>query len=101
MYRPMDQTSSQDGSNRVRAPRRRRRSQSMTAIMNAIVRTRYGSPDVLEVNKVDKPTPTDDQVLVKVHAASLNVADHYQLRSRPLFVRMLSGTGLLRPKDPR
>jgi NADPH:quinone reductase-like Zn-dependent oxidoreductase len=73
----------------------------MTATMKAIVRSRYGSPDVLEVNKVDKPTPTDGQVLVKVHAASLNVADHYQLRSRPLFIRILSGTGLLRPKDPR
>jgi NADPH:quinone reductase-like Zn-dependent oxidoreductase len=73
----------------------------MTATMKAIVRTRYGSPDVLEVNEMDKPVPNNGQILVKVHAASLNVADHYQLRSRPLFIRILSGSGLLRPKDPR
>jgi NADPH:quinone reductase-like Zn-dependent oxidoreductase len=72
----------------------------MTAKMKAIVRTRYGSPDVLAINEVGKPVPSDGQVLVRVQATSLNVADHYQLRSRPLLIRILSGTGLLRPKDP-
>jgi NADPH:quinone reductase-like Zn-dependent oxidoreductase len=69
--------------------------------MKAIVRTRYGSPDVLQLTEVEKPVPTDGQVLVKVHAASLNLGDRHQLRSRPLLIRILSGNGLLRPKDPR
>lgn len=43
--------------------------------MKAIVRTKYGSPDVLQLEEVEKPTPIDNQVLVKVHAASINKAD--------------------------
>ncbi|HSR30748.1 MAG TPA: NAD(P)-dependent alcohol dehydrogenase [Anaerolineae bacterium] len=48
--------------------------------MKAIVCTRYGSPDVLEFKEVEKPTPKEDEVLVKVHAASLNAADFETLR---------------------
>jgi len=69
--------------------------------MKAIVCTRYGSPDVLQLTEVEKPVPTDGQVLVKVCAASPNLGDRHQLRSRPLLIRILSGNGLLRPKDPR
>jgi NADPH:quinone reductase-like Zn-dependent oxidoreductase len=48
--------------------------------MKAIVCTQYGSPDVLQLKEVPKPTPADDQVLVQVHAASVNAADLETLR---------------------
>jgi NADPH:quinone reductase-like Zn-dependent oxidoreductase len=49
-------------------------------LMKAIVQTQYGSPDVLQLKEVPKPAPKDDEVLVKVHAASLNAADFEILR---------------------
>jgi len=64
--------------------------------MKAIVRTKYGSPDVLELKEVERPTPKDNEVLVKVRAASVNKADLYFLRG-PLIVRLVGG-GLLKPK---
>jgi NADPH:quinone reductase-like Zn-dependent oxidoreductase len=48
--------------------------------MKAIVCTKYGTPDVLELREVEKPTPNEDEALVKVHAASLNAADLELLR---------------------
>ena len=65
--------------------------------MKAIVRHKYGSPDVLKLEEVQKPTPTDDEVLVKVHAASANRGDWELLRGIPFVVR-LAGFGLLKPK---
>src|SRR5215471_21380754 len=65
--------------------------------MKAIVRTRYGPPDVIELIDVEKPAPVDNQVLVKVHAASLNKADLYDLHP-PFIIRLLMGGGVVRPK---
>lgn len=65
--------------------------------MKAIVRTKYGSPDVLGLREVEKPNPKDDQVLVKVLAASVNPLDWHLLRGDPFLVRLM-GFGLLKPK---
>ena len=65
--------------------------------MKAIVYTEYGSPDVLQLKEVAKPTPKDDEVLVKVHAVSVNAADLHLLRADPFLIRLSSG--LLKPKN--
>ena len=63
--------------------------------MKAIVFTKYGPPDVLQLKEVEKPTPKDDEVLVKVHAASVNSYDWELLRGT-FFSRLFFG--LLKPK---
>ena len=64
--------------------------------MRAAVRTSYGPPDVVRIAEVAKPTPKDNQVLVKVHATTVNRTDCGFRAGRPFFVRVL--TGLPRPK---
>src|SRR5437763_6931868 len=66
-------------------------------IMKAIIYTHYGSPDVLQLKEVVKPTPKDDEVLVHVHAASVNAGDWHLLRAKPFLMRLM-GYGLLKPK---
>ena len=67
--------------------------------MKAILYYNYGSPDVLQLEDVEKPTPNDDQLLIKVHAASVNSAEHRIIRAMPFLVRM--SNGLLKPKNPK
>jgi NADPH:quinone reductase-like Zn-dependent oxidoreductase len=68
--------------------------------MRAAVRDRYGSPErVVEVREIDKPVPSDDEVLVRVAAAGLNVADWYGVTGRPYVGR--PSMGLRRPKEER
>ena len=67
--------------------------------MKAIVYTQYGSPDVLQVKDVEKPTPKDNEVLVKIHAASANPADWHTMRGAPFLARLVNG--LFKPKNPR
>ena len=64
--------------------------------MKATVYQKYGSPDVLELQEVEKPSATDGEVLVRVHAASVNPLDWHFLRGTPLAVRVFSG--LLKPE---
>jgi NADPH:quinone reductase-like Zn-dependent oxidoreductase len=59
--------------------------------MKAIVYRRYGSPDVLRLEEVAKPVPKDGDVLVRVHAASVNPLDWHLLRGKPYIVRPTSG----------
>jgi NADPH:quinone reductase-like Zn-dependent oxidoreductase len=59
--------------------------------MQAAVRDRYGSPDVVKVREVERPTPVGDEVLVRVHAASVNRADLDGITPRPSFVRLFIG----------
>ena len=64
--------------------------------MKAIVYSKYGSPDVLELKDAEKPVPKKNQVLIKVHAASVNPAELHLLRADPSVTRVYSG--LLKPK---
>jgi NADPH:quinone reductase-like Zn-dependent oxidoreductase len=70
-----------------------------TQLMKAIVHRCYGSPDVLKLEDIEKPTAVDDQVLVKVHAASVNPLDWHYMRGTPYLVRLDSGFG--KPENPR
>jgi NADPH:quinone reductase-like Zn-dependent oxidoreductase len=65
-------------------------------LMKAMVYTQYGPPDVLQLKEVEKPTPKEDEVLVKVHAASANPYDWHLMRGAPFIARI--NTGLLKPK---
>jgi NADPH:quinone reductase-like Zn-dependent oxidoreductase len=65
--------------------------------MKAIVYTQYGSPDVLRLEEVEKPTPKENEVLVKVHAASANPLDWHFMRGEPFIARM--SAGLRKPKE--
>jgi NADPH:quinone reductase-like Zn-dependent oxidoreductase len=67
--------------------------------MKAIVHRCYGSPDVIRLEDIPKPTPKDDEALVRVHAASVNPLDWHYLEGTPYMVRMDAGFG--KPEDPR
>ena len=67
--------------------------------MQAIVYEEYGSPEVLELREVDKPVPAEDELLVRVHAASVNPFDWHMLTGTPYLLRMQAG--LRGPKDGR
>ncbi len=66
--------------------------------MQAIVYKKYGPPDVLHLEDVKKPDLNEGQVLVKVHAASINASDWHLLTADPFPMRLI-GTGLFRPKN--
>jgi len=65
--------------------------------MKAVVYESYGPPDVLHLTEIEKPTPADDQILIKIHAVSINGSDRERLIGRPLYSRI---GGLLRPGSP-
>ena len=65
--------------------------------MKAIVRYQYGSPEVLKLEEVEKPTPKDEEVLIQIYAVSINGSDREGLVGKPLYVRM---GGLRKPGYP-
>ncbi len=67
--------------------------------MKAAVYYRYGPPDVIQISDVEKPVPNDDEVLIKVRAASANPLDWRVMRGKPYIIRAM--TGLRKPKDMR
>jgi NADPH:quinone reductase-like Zn-dependent oxidoreductase len=65
--------------------------------MKAVVRDRYGPPDVLQLREIPRPVPGDDEVLVRIRAASVNAYDWHLLRGEPSIVRLMTGFG--KPKS--
>src|SRR5436309_6099018 len=80
--------------------------QAETGRMKAIVRERYGSPDVLELKEIERPAPNDVRgILVKVYASSVNAADRHGVKGPPFLLRLVLplfglGMGARRPKEP-
>ena len=68
-------------------------------LMKGIVHRCYGSPDVIRYEDIPKPAPADNEVLVKVHAASVNPLDWHHLEGTPYLVRIDAGFG--KPDNPR
>src|SRR5262245_10979046 len=56
--------------------------------MKAMVYHRYGSPDVLRLEEVEKPAPTDDEILIRIHAVSVNSSDWEALTGKPAYARI-------------
>ena len=81
--------------------------QAETDQMKAIVRERFGSPDVLQLKAIEKPAPNDVRgVLVKVYASSVNPADRYDVNGMSFALRLIlplfrMGVGVRRPKEPQ
>ena len=67
-------------------------------LMKAIVQTEYGSPDVLQLKEVEKPTPKEDEILVRIVATPATAADCAMLKGP--YLGRLFGTGLTRPNNP-
>lgn len=65
--------------------------------MKSFVYERYGSPDVLHLKEMEKPIPTDDQILIRIHAVSINGSDREGLVGKPLYSRF---GGLRKPGNP-
>jgi NADPH:quinone reductase-like Zn-dependent oxidoreductase len=68
--------------------------------MKVIEYSRYGPPDVLKLIEVEKPVPEENEVLVKIHAASVNALDWHLLTADIFLVRLMSG-GFFKPKNNR
>jgi NADPH:quinone reductase-like Zn-dependent oxidoreductase len=68
--------------------------------MKAVVYQNFGSPDILRCEEIDKPIPGDNEVLIKVRAASVNPLDWKLMKGGPFIVRILLGLGRPKIKHP-
>jgi len=68
-------------------------------LMRAVAATRYGGPEQLALERMARPAPAPGEVLVRVHAASVNRSDAMAIRGTPVFMR-LAGGGILKPRNP-
>ncbi|MFK7972735.1 MAG: NAD(P)-dependent alcohol dehydrogenase [Bacteroidia bacterium] len=66
--------------------------------MKAIITTRYGAPDVLQLREVEVPNPKDNEVLIRIHASPVTAADTMMRKGKPYFGRLF--IGLTKPKNP-
>jgi NADPH:quinone reductase-like Zn-dependent oxidoreductase len=97
IQQPQRQTGEDSGTLPVSAPAPFREPSGPITTMKAIVQDRYGSPDVLRLQEVDKPTVGDDDVLVRVRAASVHIGDWHVMTGIPYLMRIL-GFGFRGPK---
>ena len=67
-----------------------------STLMKALVYKKYGSPNVLQLTEIEKPTPAKNEVVIKIHATTVNRTDCATIRAKPFFLRII--TGLFRPK---
>jgi len=65
--------------------------------MNAIVQEQYGSADVLQLEDIDKPVPKDEEVLLRVHAASVFIGDWHVMTASRIWAAWPSGSAHPRP----
>jgi NADPH:quinone reductase-like Zn-dependent oxidoreductase len=68
--------------------------------MQAIIQSRYGTPDVLTCQEVERPSPGAREVLVRVHAAGASIGDHHLVTGKPYVIRLSPYCGLTGPKQP-
>ena len=69
------------------------------ATMRAVVHSRYGTPDVLAFQEIERPVPREHEVLVRVHAAGASIGDHHVVTGKPYLIRLSPFGGLPRPRN--
>ncbi|GAH76608.1 unnamed protein product, partial [marine sediment metagenome] len=87
---------SESAKNRYKRDKMTKSKQYRGILMKAIVYTKYGPPDVLQLKEVAKPAPKDNEVLVRIYATTVNRTDCATIRAIPFFARLL--TGMFKPK---